>query len=1032
MDGCESVRMPADITIITYPIRYVKAGATGNGKTWATASGNIQEMIDAPLTEEVWVAEGTYLPAVKAGNGTYDRDKTFLLKNGVKVYGGFPAAGTPAMQDRDWEAHETILSGDLGTPGNTTDNAFHIVIIAGQQNTEPEETILDGFTLTGGNADTDSSDTSVYVNNVYVSRTMGGGLYIGQYASAVLANLNINNNYAYLGGGISIEYENTISIAYTTISDNSAASDGGGIYNNGTLTLDHVSVNNNNALSGAGIYNGWSSDSFFNNIIVNNNTSISNGAGIYNSSAGYFLKNSVISGNVSTSNGGGIFNESSIGNLTNVQITGNRTSAYGGGMYNLEGLINLTNVTISANDITVGLAGVAFSGAVFNHDSDVVTANSIIYGNDGGVVNFVSYPTYANSLVQGVNDTTNGNIGGNIDPLFVSMPSYETAPFTTGNFALQSNSPVINAGSDTQYTILAGNTLTDEDYEGNPRFAGVIDMGAYEYQGEVSCQYTTIWNGATWSNGVPAGYQYAAIIDGNFTSSENLTACSLSVYSGSVTIQAGHTFNIKGAIAVSSNATFTVQNNGAIVQVDDVANSGTIIFHRASAELTINKATLWSAPVSGQPLDAFSPATAATGFKGYVPTPAGQNTYGAFTTLANTGSNFNAATGYLISMPQAISGTNAAAYQAGSYSLAFDGAFTGTPHNGNVTAALSTTGDLYSAIGNPYPSPVSITNFFEAANGLLDPSSALYLWSEAEGATGYTMVTSTSFVSNNPGSGTATAFSGNPSSWNIAPAQGFMVLADGQASQFIFTNGMRRNATASQAFFKTLNEPQLSRLWISLTASNGVAKQASIAYSEAGTINIDAGMEGKLPPASSNTHTLYSMVQNVPLAIQTRPEFVNTDVVQLGYSATVAGQYTVSLNNADGLLEESSQGIYLKDLAQNGLITNLKQGNYTFTTEAGTFESRFEIVYTQTTNGIGNVQYANTIFLYKNENSLHLDAGQTVVSKVVLYDITGRKIYEEDNINKSATTFKLTGVDGRVLIAEIYTKHGKVTKKVLY
>ena len=69
---------------------YVKANATGNDASWTDASGDLQAMINQSAAgDQIWVAQGTYYPAHKAGNGATDRDKAFVLKAGVKTYGGF-------------------------------------------------------------------------------------------------------------------------------------------------------------------------------------------------------------------------------------------------------------------------------------------------------------------------------------------------------------------------------------------------------------------------------------------------------------------------------------------------------------------------------------------------------------------------------------------------------------------------------------------------------------------------------------------------------------------------------------------------------------------------------------------------------------------------------------------------------------------------------------------------------------------------------------------------------------------------------
>lgn len=132
-------------------VRYVKSGASGNGNSWATASGDIQAMIDASISgDEVWIAAGTYTPTTKPSGCTAcesARDVTFLLKDGVKVYGGFPASNTPTFADRNPSSFTTILSGEIGNPGTLTDNIYHVVI---SLNDVSGNTILDGVTITGG------------------------------------------------------------------------------------------------------------------------------------------------------------------------------------------------------------------------------------------------------------------------------------------------------------------------------------------------------------------------------------------------------------------------------------------------------------------------------------------------------------------------------------------------------------------------------------------------------------------------------------------------------------------------------------------------------------------------------------------------------------------------------------------------------------------------------------------------------------------------------------------------------------------
>jgi hypothetical protein len=125
-------------------IRYVKANATGNGSSWSDASGDLQAMINASNAgDQIWTSAGVYRPNRPANNLTTisinNRDNAFVLKEGVKVYGGF-AGGETSLAARNIAQNTTILSGDYNDDdgGNAMDgftgmdeNAYHVVVGAG-------------------------------------------------------------------------------------------------------------------------------------------------------------------------------------------------------------------------------------------------------------------------------------------------------------------------------------------------------------------------------------------------------------------------------------------------------------------------------------------------------------------------------------------------------------------------------------------------------------------------------------------------------------------------------------------------------------------------------------------------------------------------------------------------------------------------------------------------------------------------------------------------------------------------------------
>src|SRR3546814_3520046 len=95
---------------------------------------------------------GTYLPTRPADGlevvDLNNRDNAFTFTKDLKIYGGFPATGNPGMADRDWDAHPTVLSGNLGDPGAPNDNAYHVVLAVGE--TVTNDFLMDVFTITGG------------------------------------------------------------------------------------------------------------------------------------------------------------------------------------------------------------------------------------------------------------------------------------------------------------------------------------------------------------------------------------------------------------------------------------------------------------------------------------------------------------------------------------------------------------------------------------------------------------------------------------------------------------------------------------------------------------------------------------------------------------------------------------------------------------------------------------------------------------------------------------------------------------------
>ncbi|HFQ94484.1 MAG TPA: DUF11 domain-containing protein, partial [Anaerolineae bacterium] len=367
------------------PLCYVNAAASGaaTGDSWADAYPTVQDALADAACAEIWVAKGVYYPDEGAGQTDNAITSTFVLTNGVALYGGF--AGMETQRDqRDPAANVTVLSGDIDK-NDTTDasgvvtttanitgtNAYHVVTGSGTDSAAA----LDGFTITAGQAD-----------GTYPNDRGGGIVNIG--GSPTLSSLIFSGN---------------------------AANGGGGMYNSGSPALTNVTFSGNSGLyGGGGVYNDGNSPALT-NVTFSTNSS-QDGGGMYNNSSPA-LTNVTFSANSASSRGGGMFNNGNPA-LTNVTFSGNSAGSSGGGMYNNAGSPALTN-TIIANSPSGGdCQGYAVGPSYNNLIADNANACGLTNGIDGNIVG-------SDPQLGALTDF--GGPGRQVFPLLVGSPAIDAA-----------------------------------------------------------------------------------------------------------------------------------------------------------------------------------------------------------------------------------------------------------------------------------------------------------------------------------------------------------------------------------------------------------------------------------------------------------------------------------------------------------------------------------------------------------------------------------------------------------------------------
>ena len=242
-----------------------------NGKSWATAYDTIQEGIDAAYRRRVagvWVAGGIY------DEGRYG-DGSLYMRPGVHVYGGF-AGGETVRTQRNLDANPTWIDGSIARNGEA---AYHVLVGASYAT-------LDGFTITGGKANSDSG----FWND------SGGGLY-AKDASPVVSNCHFVGNSAKRSGGAIYLYDGSITLENSHFDGNTSGEDGGAItVGKGELLLRRCTLTGNSAAeNGDAIYAYGGILVAENCLIVHNGDSTSTGSIILGRE--FTLRNCTLVGN---------------------------------------------------------------------------------------------------------------------------------------------------------------------------------------------------------------------------------------------------------------------------------------------------------------------------------------------------------------------------------------------------------------------------------------------------------------------------------------------------------------------------------------------------------------------------------------------------------------------------------------------------------------------------------------------------------------------------------------------------------------
>jgi hypothetical protein len=568
-----------------------------------------------------------------------------------------------------------------------------------------------------------------------------------------------------------------------------------------------------------------------------------------------------------------------------------------------------------------------------------------------------------------------------------------------------------------------------------------------------------IWNGAVnsdWSNaanwtptGVPDATNCVTIP--NVTNDPEINVSNAFAYSisilngGDLEIETNNSLTVTDVISVNAGGLFTVENNGSLIQINNVVNTGTITYQRTAQQRRLDY-VYWSSPVQNFNINSH---------------PSNGPKYSWNTTFSNANGTqgnwqiasgiMNAGQGYIVGGPSTFNNTANQNLQV---------SFNGIPRNGDISitinrgsnnsgvtttlpsgAQVTTLDDNWNLLGNPYPSAISTRDFLTLNSSVL--TGALYIWTH--GNLPSTFIGNPfydNFVSNYnpidyiPFNLTGNLLSPNPD-YYIGACQGFFVtMIDGPAaSATVNFNNSLRNSTYGNStganFFRTQNtttteNPEFNRIWLELNSSNQ-AVRTLVGYVSGATMEKDNLYDAI--SKKDNSLKLFSLTNEDKFIIQGRSlPFNDMDQVKMGIDIYESGQYSIALAMVDGLFLNTAQNIFLEDRLLN-TIHNLRQAPYNFTATTGTHTDRFVLRYNDTT--LSNpTQEMHTTFAYITNDILKTQSTQGI-EEITIYDISGKlfKTYTLDSVSNSFET-AFPYANG-VYIATLKLSNGIVVSKKL-
>ncbi|MGV8815928.1 MAG: T9SS type A sorting domain-containing protein [Gelidibacter sp.] len=487
-----------------------------------------------------------------------------------------------------------------------------------------------------------------------------------------------------------------------------------------------------------------------------------------------------------------------------------------------------------------------------------------------------------------------------------------------------------------------------------------------------------LYSNGKWTPHAPnaqTGNKNTLILNGIYTEASNVKVRNLKVSAeAGIIIQKTGSITVNGDLETSNNLTLKSDSDDYSSLIVKGEVTGTAKYQREVQTKNVMGVTrnevLISAPLTGESFKAFraaNPNILSNSMNSLFLFGPFNKITGTFSQYTNTEKEvFKAANGY-----KATSTNN------GSFT------FTGMVNTNEIKKNILNSGPAYAEwnlIGNPYPSYIKLSEFLNANNPQLAPTSAgIYVY-DPKISNGW-IVQNLAYLTLHPNT-------------KIKPGQGFMMASKTGGGTISFTPSMR--TTGKTDNFKVNTDTIAKNVgFLKLNLSSGILNYSTEFYfNDLSTRGLDPGYDAGVYGSQTPDFAIYShLVENnsgLDLAIQSLPytNLLSTTIIPLGVNASADQKITLSI--ADAIIPEETE-VYLEDRLTNN-FTLLNSNNYTFFTNSKTSKTgRFFLHLTNSTLTFGsNGKNLPEIFATNGSHILHVKGLIEPNSIVSIYDLQGR------------------------------------------